>query len=142
MEATQHGELGSVVVADEECSGHLQEDWLFVETALAVASGAAASIQGVIVAVWFLSLQTAAVLADDAISDIRMDLEGSRTYSDADWQSKIRGPMRELTRLTMPLLSQWGPSLGAIFVGCWARALSYVPSLVRKLDGEDNDPEG
>eukprot|EP01048_Picozoa_sp_COSAG05_P045029 COSAG05_NODE_25896_length_192_cov_89.946237_1_plen_34_part_01 len=32
--------------ADEECSGHLQEDWLFVETALAVASGAAASIQG------------------------------------------------------------------------------------------------
>eukprot|EP01048_Picozoa_sp_COSAG05_P045034 COSAG05_NODE_25900_length_192_cov_75.483871_1_plen_55_part_10 len=32
---------------------------------------------GVIVAVWFLSLQTAAVLADDAISDIRMDLEGS-----------------------------------------------------------------
>eukprot|EP01048_Picozoa_sp_COSAG05_P039044 COSAG05_NODE_19161_length_296_cov_4694.903553_1_plen_56_part_10 len=31
----------SVVVADEECSGHLQEDWLFVETALAVASGAA-----------------------------------------------------------------------------------------------------
>eukprot|EP01048_Picozoa_sp_COSAG05_P035306 COSAG05_NODE_15268_length_373_cov_20192.379562_1_plen_62_part_01 len=23
----------SVVVADEECSGHLQEDWLFVETA-------------------------------------------------------------------------------------------------------------
>eukprot|EP01048_Picozoa_sp_COSAG05_P044700 COSAG05_NODE_25520_length_196_cov_46.391753_1_plen_36_part_01 len=32
----------------------------------------------------FLSLQTAAVLADDAISDIRMDLEGSRTYSDAD----------------------------------------------------------
>ena len=132
---------GSAETTSSECGEFDGDGGEALNFILTVASIFCESIQGVIFAIWFLSLQLGAVLADDGITDILRDLEGSHLYCDVEWQSKVRGPVRELAETTMPQLSKWGPSLGGIFVGCWARALSYVPGIVEKL-GPAGDPSG
>ena len=132
---------GSAETISSECGEFDGDGGEALNFILTVASIFCESIQGVIFAIWFLSLQLGAVLADDGITDILRDLEGSHLFCDAEWQSKVRGPVRELAQTTMPQLSKWGPSLGGIFVGCWARALSYVPGIVEKM-GPAGDPSG
>ena len=88
--------------------------------------------------VWALSLRLAAALAAAKVDAINRSLESLdvATCADEEWDAQVRQPAIKLARDILPALSEWGPTIGVVFVGASATILSYVPFVVDHNDHE------
>ena len=93
---------------------------------------------GLGVPVWVLSLRLATALAAARVDVINRNLDSLdvATCTDEEWDAQVRQPAIKLARDILPALSEWGPTIGVVFVGASATILSYVPFAV---DGHDHE---
>ena len=69
----------------------------------------------------------------DVTGALQEDGEPPRTLSSAiaddpeGWQDRVHTPLLSLVRLTLPLLSEWGPAIGAQTSGCLVLGMLTVP---------------
>ena len=93
---------------------------------------------GLGVPVWVLSLRLAAALAAAKVDAVNRNLKSLdvATCADEEWDAQVRQPAIKLARDILPALSEWGPTIGVVFVGASATILSYVPFVVDHNDHE------
>eukprot|EP01049_Picozoa_sp_SAG25_P016597 SAG25_NODE_3884_length_938_cov_1.071514_1_plen_312_part_11 len=72
-----------------------------------------------------LSLKMAAVLASDAVSELKQLIEKIQP-TDPQFEAQVIPAVKKLCSSTMPLVSQgWGAGVGGVFVGCYTFAVGY-----------------
>ena len=91
---------------------------------------------------WLASLHLACCIAYTAAEEVRSSASqlGERGFAAAaltphregEWRRRVHGPSVVLATVTMPSLSAWGPSVGALIFGFAAFAMSQLPSAMER----------
>jgi hypothetical protein len=87
---------------------------------------------------WFLSLKFACAIAFDDISRIinaaAAEAGSTAVCCDAEWQARVWRPTMELADTTLPMVSEWGTSLGTRCVGCGCACLGTLYAAIVEPD--------
>ena len=91
---------------------------------------------------WLASLHLACCVAYTAAEEVRSSASqlGDRGFASAtltpnregQWRRRVHDPSVALATVTMPSLSAWGPSVGALIFGFAAFATSQIPSAIER----------